>query len=291
MRTYYEFYTANAPRQETDQYFEDRETEVRYDGFIQNSIEYLEQNQLKNVALWKRFVNQFRENTDIDYGWRGEYWGKMMRGACFVYSCTYDIELYRILKNTTEDMLSVQEENGRISSYHIEHEFEAWDIWCRKYVILGMQYFLEICDEKVLYQKIVDSLCKQMNYVIGKIGRTEEGKIMITKATRHWRGLNSSSLLEPVVRLYSITNNKSYLDFAGYIVECGGTDVVNIFDLAYEDKLFPYQYPVTKAYEMMSCFEGLLEYYRVTKIEKYKESVIRFVDKILESDFTIVSAL
>lgn len=290
MRTYYEFYTANAPRQETDQYFEDRETEVRYDGFIQNSIEYLEQNQLKNVALWKRFVNQFRENTDIDYGWRGEYWGKMMRGACFVYSCTCDAELYKILADTIEDMLSVQEESGRISSYRIEQEFEAWDLWCRKYVLLGMQYFLEICQEKELYQKVVDSLCEQMDDIISKIGRTEDGKRMITSATRNWRGLNSSSLLEPTVRLYSITKKEKYLAFAGYIVECGGTDVANIFDLAYEDQLYPYQYPVTKAYEMMSCFEGLLEYYRVTKIEKYKASVIRFVDKVLESDFTIIGS-
>ena len=59
-----------------------------------------------------------------------------------------------------------------------------------------------------------------------------------------------------------------------YIVKCGGTDIVNIFDLAYEDKLFPYQYPVTKAYEMTSCFEGLLEYYYVTGEERYKKSII-----------------
>ena len=58
--------------------------------------------------------------------------------------------------------------------------------------------------------------------------------------------------------------------------------------MAYEDKLYPYQYPVTKAYEMTSCFEGLLEYYYVTGEEKYKTSIINFANKILESDFTII---
>ena len=45
---------------------------------------------------------------------------------------------------------------------------------------------------------------------------------------------------------------------------------------------------MTKAYEMTSCFEGLLEYYRITGIEKYRTSIINFADKILESDFTII---
>lgn len=290
MREYYELNSANYPRNNTDCFFENTKSEILYDGFIKKTIEFVEKSQLEDEVLWKRFVNQFRNDADFDGGWRGEYWGKMMRGACFVYSCSHDSKLYNILANTICDMISVQEENGRISSYGYNHEFEAWDIWGRKYVILGMQYFLEICTDKKLSKKIIDSMCKQMDDIIDKIGRPEEGKKLITKATRHWRGLNSSSLLEPVVRLYSITRNKNYLDFAGYIVECGGTDVANIFELAYENKLFPFQYPVTKAYEMMSCFEGLLEYYRVTGVEKYKLSVIRFANKILESDFTIIGS-
>ena len=57
-----------------------------------------------------------------------------------------------------------------------------------------------------------------------------------------------------------------------------------------QKQLYPYQYPVTKAYEMMSCFEGLLEYYRETGIEKYKQAVINFADMVLESDFTIIGS-
>ena len=39
---------------------------------------------------------------------------------------------------------------------------------------------------------------------------------------------------------------------------------------------------------MMSCFEGLLEYYRITGKEWQREAVIRFADRILESDFTVI---
>ena len=261
---------------------------MKYHGIIDKSVHYIEEMQLLRTDLWKRFVQQFKEDADYDAGWRGEYWGKMMRGACFVYSYSQNPQLYDVLQKTILDMLSVQEENGRISSYGIHHEFDGWDIWSRKYVLLGMQYFLEICKDEELAEKIVGSMCRQLDYIMSKIGNQEEGKIPITKATRHWRGLNSSSILEPVVRLYNITKEQKYLDFATYIVECGGTDVVNIFELAYKDQLYPYQYPVTKAYEMTSCFEGLLEYYRVTGVEEYKVSIINFANKILESDFTII---
>ena len=262
-----------------------------YSGFIDEMIKFIEKSQLLRVDLWSRFVEQFKaEDADYDNGWRGEFWGKMMRGACFIYSYTRNPRLYQILTETVADMMTAQEESGRISTYGVTHEFQAWDIWCRKYVLLGMEYYLEICNDKEFSERIKECMCAQLDYIIGKIGKAEEGKKPITKATAHWRGLNSSSLLEPVVRLYKLTGEKKYLDFAAYIVEEGATDIQNIFELAYEDQFYPYQYPVTKAYEMISCFEGLLEYYEVTGIEKYKTSIINFANKILESDFTIIGS-
>ena len=262
----------------------------QFPGMFDGFVKYIEEFQLLRTDLWKRFVQQFKEDADYEAGWRGEYWGKMMRGACFVYSYSKNPKLYQVLTDTVKDMLTAQDEYGRISSYAISHEFDGWDLWSRKYVLLGMQYYLEICQDDGLAAQIVDSMCRQVDYIMSKIGDPEEGKILITKATRHWRGLNSASILEPIVRLYRITKNQKYFDFATYIVNCGGTDVANIFDLAYEDKFYPYQYPVTKAYEMTSCFEGLLEYYRETGIEKYKTAIVNFANKILESDFTIIGS-
>jgi len=262
--------------------------DYKFNGIIDKSVQYIQEFQLLRVDLWKRFVQQFKEDADYEGGWRGEYWGKMMRGACFVYGYSKDAKLYQVLTDTVKDMLTAQDVHGRISSYGIDHEFDAWDLWARKYVLLGMQYYLEICSDDVLASQIVDSMCRQVDYIMTKIGNPEDGKKLITKATRHWRGLNSASILEPIVRLYNITKEQRYLEFATYIVNCGGTDIVNIFELAYENELYPYQYPVTKAYEMTSCFEGLLEYYLVTGEEKHKTSIVNFANKILESDFTVI---
>ena len=291
MRDIYKDDLMNAPRAGRDVHFFDSSAERRYGGFIHRTYEFIENFQLIRPEVWARFVNQFREeDADFEGGWRGEYWGKCMRGAAFVYSYTKNSELYAVLKRSVIDMIASARENegGRISSYATSHEFSGWDMWSRKYVLLGMQYFYEICHEEELRGRIVESMKTQADYIISHIGASEEGKKRIVHATNNWRGLNSSSILEPIVRLYSLTGEKRYFDFAEYIVSEGGCEVANVFELAYENGLKPYQYPVTKAYELTSCFEGLLEFYRVTGIEKYRTALINYADAVLESDFTVI---
>lgn len=290
MKPLYQKNTANYPRLATDVLFSDYQNEYAYQGFVDHAIRNIESVQLLDDACWHRFVTQFLDHTDTECGWKGEYWGKMMRGACLTYSYTKNEKLYRTLTKTICEMLDAADETGRISSYPVSMELRAWDLWDRKYVLLGMQYFLEICRENDLKKRIIDSMCRQADYIMTKIGNDDEKKIPITKATRNWRGLNSSSLLEPIVRLYNITGNQKYFDFATYIVDCGGTSVANIFELAYQNDFPPYQYPVTKAYEMTSCFEGLLEYYRITGIEKYKIALIHYADQILKTEFTVIGS-
>ncbi|MBR7150909.1 MAG: glycoside hydrolase family 127 protein [Clostridia bacterium] len=290
MRDLYVNNPVNQPRIKTDVFFSDYENECQYTGFLDKAFRYIRDFRLADPVLWRRFVQQFREDADANGAWRGEYWGKMMRGASMVWAYTRDEELYSVLVQTVHDMIDSANEEGRISSYPLHMEFDGWDIWCRKYVMLGMQYFLEVCPDEALKAEMIASMKKQADYIIARIGSSKEGKKPIVKATRHWRGLNSSSILEPIVRLYSLTGEQAYLDFASHIVGTGATDVVNIFDLAYENETAPYQYPVTKAYEMTSCFEGLLEYYRITGEEKYKTAVVNYANKILETDFTVIGS-
>ena len=282
--------SAYAPRKNTDTFFPLPAGSNVFTGALMDSIRYIEKIQLLDADLWRLFVNQFRQGSvdDSDRGWRCEYWGKMMRGGCFTYQTTRDAALYQALEATVRDMLTAQDALGRCSTYSPEKEFDGWDIWGRKYILLGMQYFLEICPDETLKADILAALRRHADYMIEKLGPADEGKLEINEATSHWHGLNSSSVLEPFVRLYNLTGEPKYLDFAAYIVERGGTSIANIFEMAYEDRLDPYQYPVTKAYEMMSCFEGLLEYYRVTGIEKWRDAVVRFARRVYASDITVI---
>ena len=282
-------HTAYYPRLETDKLFMMGEGSFFYEGYIDRAVRYIERVQLLDIKLWKQFANQFRfPADDADLGWRCEYWGKMMRGAGFTYAYTQDKELYRVMEETVRDLLATQDKLGRFSTYSVENEFQGWDLWGRKYVLLGLQYFCDICKDDSLKREIVSAMSRHADYILSQIGPEREGKRPITQTSSFWQGMNSSSILEPVVRLYNITGEQKYLDFASYIVETGAIADGNLFELAYEGRLYPYQYPVTKAYEMMSCFEGLLEYYRATKIEKWRIAAENFVRLVMESDVTVI---
>jgi DUF1680 family protein len=114
-----------------------------------------------------------------------------------------------------------------------------------------------------------------------------EGKIMINQTAKVVESLNSCSILEPTVRLYRITGEKRYLDFAKYIVDCGGCSSEDIFKKALTDVPLN-EYNVVKAYEMMSCFEGLVEYYYATGEKWCRESALAFGEKVLTQETTVI---
>lgn len=264
--------------------------EIVCSGIEDDMIRLIERIQLKDRTLWDMVIGQFTDHVDDeDNGWRCEYWGKLMRGACTIYSYTKDAELYDILRDATERLIALADENGRIATYSDEHEFCGWDMWGRKYVLLGLIHFYEICSDSLLKEKVISAACGHLDYIISKVG-TDDGKIEITDTSEMWGAINSSSILEPVVRLYGMTEKKEYLEFAEYIVNSGGAKNFNIFEAAYENILFPYEYPVIKAYELMSCFEGLLEYYRITGIEKWRTAVINFTNCLIETEITVIGS-
>ena len=255
---------------------------------VYGAARFVAEGQLKKDVLWRTFAEQFAVRPDGERGdWKGEFWGKMMRGGCFVYRITRDEELYKSLKEAVLLLLDTAEPDGRISSYPRENEFFGWDMWCRKYVLLGLEYFYDICPEEGLKKRILAAMCAHLDYIIANIGEGE-GKKSILETSAWWGCVNSCSILEPVVRLYSLTNEKRYFDFAAYIVSTGGCSKGNLLELALKNEIPPYKYPVVKAYEMMSFFEGVAEFYRVTGEEKYRTAVINFADAVLDTDYTII---
>ena len=258
-------------------------------GRAAETVEFLTREQYLDAELWKKFVNQYRIRPDgADVGWRGEFWGKSMRGAVTVYRASRNEALFEAITASVKDMLTVADPDGKVTTYVGEHEFHYWDIWSRKYVMLGMEYYLDVCRDEALKAEIVRFVCGCADDVLKHVG-TGEGMIRITDSNK-WRGVNSSSILEPMVKLYRLTKEKKYLDFAAYIIDQGGTNAVDVFQLALENEIMPYQYSVSKAYEMTSCFEGIAEYYLVTGDEKYKKMAIQFGEAVLNTEVTAVGS-
>lgn len=270
----------------TDTFLPCRIRSRELNGIADRMARFIEDYQLHNREKWAQFVALFAaEDSDgFDRGWRGEYWGKLMRGACITYRYTHSETLYAVLTETVTEMLKTQDSLGRFSTYCVEKEYHGWDIWSRKYILLGMLHYHEICTDTQLKKQIIAAMEKHLDYMVNTLG---DGKICINETSDIWGGANSVSLLEPVMRMYNHTGKADYLEFAHYIVRTGPKDF-NIFEEAFKNETAPYQWPIQKAYELMSCFEGLLEYYRVTGEEKWKLSAIRFAEKVIETDVSII---
>lgn len=264
---------------------EGRPLSARYEGLADHYARFIQERQLKDVSEWKKFVGVFRTHADIaDEGWRGEYWGKMMRGACLTYLYTKDEALYGILEDTAEDLLSAQDELGRISAYDVAHEFTGWDMWGRKYVLTGLQHFYAVCQSGALRGRILRAMRRHADYIVAKIG-VGEGQTPIQCTSEWWGGVNSCSILEPFVQLYKLTGDKKYLAFAEYIISTGGCGAGNMIEYI-RGGGYPYRFPVTKAYETMSFFEGLIACYEVTGKEEYLNTAVKFAESVYESDIT-----
>ena len=261
---------------------------ISYNGLIDEAARFVEKIQLLDKSLWEKVIAVFAYGK-FQNGWHGEYWGKLMRGGCMVYKYTESEELYNTLTNAIKGILACQDDDGRISAYDKEYELLDWDVWCRKYVMYGLMYYMEICKDEAFKIEITTALTKHADYIIERIGR-EDGKKNITETSTFWLGCNSSSILRPYVMLYKLTNDKKYLDFAEYIISEGGIQGENLIDIALEDKLAPYQYPEVKAYETTSFFEGVFEYATLVKNERLIEACVKYGNKFLETDVTIIGA-
>lgn len=55
---------------------------------------------------------------------------------------------------------------------------------------------------------MIQSAERHLDYIMAHVGK-ESGKKKITETSDIWQGINSSSILEPVVLLYRIVHEKS----------------------------------------------------------------------------------
>ena len=191
---------------------------IKTNGIMDNAVKFVIDNQLKRRISWQKAVEVYETREDsLDEFWRGEYFGKQMRGAALVCEYTKDEELHEILTDTVKALLTKQDELGRFSTYTVDKEFRGWDMWSRKYVLVGMLYYLRICKDEGLKATIIEACKKHLDYILSKIGKGE-GKIEITSTSSWWGCVNSCTILEPTVEIYKLTGEKRYLDFAEYII-------------------------------------------------------------------------
>lgn len=253
-----------------------------------------------NLCIAERVVKQdvphliepFHHRTETRL-WQSEFWGKWMLSAVEAWKYTHDSELMDMMKGAVAGLLETQTPDGYIGNYAPENQLAHWDIWGRKYSMLGLMSYYEITNDRnalAAAGKVADHLMSQVGH---------EAANIVT--TGNYRGMASSSVLEPIVYLYKHTGEQRYLDFANYIVKQWETqDGPQLLSKALNGIAVSERFPRPaswwsyengqKAYEMMSCYEGLLQLYLVTGIEEYRKAVELVVDNVIESEINIAGS-
>lgn len=250
-------------------------------------FERLQSEYARNV-VYQETEDQFRlrndDETPVGF-WRGEFWGKWVISACRVARYENDSNLKEFLHKAALRVIATADPDGYIGSYKNpenvfpcdrEVSFAAvgyrsnfnWNVWCRKYTLWGLlETYLLTGDEKILAASV-----KFSNQLIDMLHRMG----IKTAQCGTFNGLPAGSIMKPMLILYRLTENKKFLDFALEIAndwEREDGKIPNIISNALSMKPVHtwYENPRTwaKAYEMMSCFDGILELYRVTGEKRY----------------------
>ena len=262
---------------------------VKIGGYVGSRIDDCIEKRVKAQDV-EHLVEPFRSRNE-SHRWQSEFWGKWIQGAIASYRYTRDAELYEIIKQGAEGLMATQTPDGYIGNYAPEYQLQQWDVWGRKYSTLGLLAWYDLSGDK----RALKAARGVIDHLMTQVGPQATAIAM----TGNYFGMASCSILEPVVYLYQRTNDKRYLEFANYIAEqLNAPEGPQILDRADKPVARRFPHPENwwsrenghKAYEMMSCYEGLLEMYKLTGEKKYLEAVEKTVETIIEQEINIAGS-
>ena len=264
---------------------------IQIHGYLGEKIDLCINQRIKKQNI-QDLIDPFKTRKETNR-WQTEFWGKWILSAIAAYEYNHDPELHKIIQEAVSGLIDTQTPDGYIGNYSPDAQLQHWDIWGRKYTLLGLLAYYDISGD----QKVLEASRKLADNLLTQVG---QDKANIVK-TGNYRGMPSSSILEPMVILYRHTGEKRYLDFAKYIVAQWETvDGPKLISKAMGGIAVGDRFPKPdswwswdngeKAYEMMSCYEGLLELYRVTGEPAYLKSAEMAVQSIIDTEINIAGS-
>ena len=279
---------------------------VKVDRFFANRItdDYLRDSIFEEA----RRAFAFRDDDEEPWNgqWRGEFWGKSMLSAVRVADYLGDGRLRRSLLDEARRLVALRDGNGYLGSYSERTNCVTtsaqrkahgggctnWNLWNRKYVIWALEALYRSTGEKW----VLDEAAREMKDFIAVVD--ECGYDLADTGHYTLSGIPTMSVLKPLLWLYVDTRDEAFLAFARRVV--AGWDradgrAPNFFrNLGCGRPFYAwYAKPESwcKTYEMLSCLDGLLEYYRVTGDRRSLETVVAIRDDLMKHDSNQIGGL
>lgn len=234
-------------------------------GFLGGRMDANREGRLKQHVTEEVLLAGFRQRPGT-HPWTGEHVGKWLHAAILAYRQHPDDALKGKIDTIAKGLMSTQTADGYLGTYNDAmrwsgydrdkktNERGGWDVWVHKYVLIGLLDYYQLTEDA----KALDA-CKRIGDLL--IATFGDGKKDIIDAGTH-AGMASISVLEPMCILYRDTKEPRYLDFCRYLVQRGegGPHLLSGIETFHTVQAVGNK----KAYEMMSCYVGLIEYWRIT---------------------------
>ena len=261
--------------------------DIRLDGLVGTRLRDCFENHVARTD-GMALADHFRWRSER-FLWQTEFWGKWMHAAVPLARLFGDGRLLSAIDSSVAAVCAAQLPDGYIGNFAEECRCGGgWDVWGMKYTMLGL--LLHGGGDALA---AASRLCGYLESVFGP-GRRD------IAASGMFRGLASCSVLEAVVRLWRRTGEKRHLDFARYIVaqmdehpdgprliRDAGVPVAARSPEAIGSYGPGAPNPALKAYETMSCCQGLLEYGEATGDRRCIDAALCTAESIAATEITI----
>jgi len=282
--------------------------DVRLEGWLGTKMDRFISRRLVDPFMREQVFDEARQafeyrDDDVDKVgglWRGEFWGKEMLSSARVADYLQDKEFTSFIVEECRRLMKYQDADGYLGSYadrdfiHVRDQeacrkkfgwMPNWNLWNRKYCIWGMFMAYKVTGDR----DILASVEAQTDFWIDSVRRV--GVPICDTGTPKMNGMPPMSFLKPLLMIYEETGKKKYLDFASEMLpywDRADGHAPNFFRNATSGKALHSWYPQpqdwAKSYEMMSCLDGLLEYYRVTGERRCLDTVANIRDLLDKYD-------
>ncbi|HWD18563.1 MAG TPA: beta-L-arabinofuranosidase domain-containing protein [Verrucomicrobiae bacterium] len=228
---------------------------VQLSGWMGSRVQASESNRLAQMDV-DRLLEGYRKRPGRQ-AWDGEHVGKWLHAATLAWVNSGDPKLRQKLDHVAAELVKCQLPDGYLGTYLDKDRWTDWDVWAHKYNLIGLLTYIKFTGNTNALPA-----CRRMGDLLCRTFGDQPGQRDIIKAGWHV-GMAPTSVLEPMVLLYRATGDPRYLDFCAYILRAweqpnGPKIISTLLTLKRVDKVGN-----GKAYEMLSCLNGALEYYRI----------------------------
>ena len=284
----------------------DGEIGIRFDRFVYERVG----SEFAIKGILREAEKFFAEKYDDEYGegmWRSEFWGKLVISAARVAKMKNDNELKSELAESVKRVLAHQEKDGYLSTYRDRKNIfgghtddptyplvgwnSNWNVWGQKYTLWALlECALLLDDESIL--AAAKGLADNVISTLSEMG------ILATGAGVQF-GMAAGSIMKPMLLLYRLTGDKKYFDFCLDIAadwEREDGKCPNLIANSLKGTPVHLWYSeadgwAAKAYEMMSCFEGICELYKLTGDEHFLVATEQFWELVKEYESNVLGSV